>query len=157
MACLSWPCFLESSKTCSLSKLQSPESLLIVTIATRSRDVDAKSDAYRSCHYRVENVTRDNITCLVCFSNAVSFSIAPCTFVCRKNAISLSQNNKTVIAKYQSQRLRLGKLFVDFLREVLVRLEDLGVGHGDGWGKEDDLALGNKEVPVGRAAGGSGS
>ena len=46
IACLSWPCFLESSKTCSLSKLQSPESLLIVTTAMRIRDVDARSDAF---------------------------------------------------------------------------------------------------------------
>lgn len=30
----------------------------------------------------------------------------------------------------------------------------MGVGHGGGWGKEDGLALGSKEVPIGRAAGG---
>lgn len=46
IACLSWPCFLESNRTCSFSRLQSPESLLSVTIATRIRDVDARSEAW---------------------------------------------------------------------------------------------------------------
>jgi len=46
IACLSCPCFFESSRTCSFNRLQSPESLLIVTIATRIRDVDARSEAW---------------------------------------------------------------------------------------------------------------
>ena len=45
MACLSWPCFLDSSRTCSLSKLQSLASLQRVTIETKHRDVVARSDA----------------------------------------------------------------------------------------------------------------
>jgi hypothetical protein len=35
---------------------------------------------------------------------------------------------------YLSQRLRLRKLFVNFLGEVLVGLEDLAVRHAGGWG-----------------------
>ena len=42
----SWPCFLDSSSTCSLSRPQSPASLASVTMATRTREVDARSDAY---------------------------------------------------------------------------------------------------------------
>ena len=76
MACLSWPCFLESSRICSLSKLQSPESLLIVTIAMRIRDVDARSDAFEGVN-RIHIKELAMLTCLVCFSNAVSFSMAP--------------------------------------------------------------------------------
>ena len=46
VACLSWPCFFDSSKICSFSKPQSPESLEIVMIATSSLEVDARSEAY---------------------------------------------------------------------------------------------------------------
>jgi hypothetical protein len=59
MACLSWPCFLERSRTWSLSKLQSPLSLHIVTTPMRIRFVDGRSDA-----------------CRVCFSSRRSFSRA---------------------------------------------------------------------------------
>lgn len=45
MACLSCPCFLLVNNTCSFSKLQSPESLEIVTMATNRRLVDGRSDA----------------------------------------------------------------------------------------------------------------
>jgi hypothetical protein len=72
------------------------------------------------------------LTCLVCFSNAVSFSIAPCTFVCEKIDISLRPKGDRAMVLYQSQGLRFRKLFVNFLREVLVRLEDLAVGHDGG-------------------------
>ena len=47
VACLSWPCFFESSKTCSLSRPQSPEFLHIVTIATSILEVEARSEAYK--------------------------------------------------------------------------------------------------------------
>ena len=46
VACLSCPCFLDNSRTCSLSRPQSPESLHIVTRPTSSRDVEARSDAF---------------------------------------------------------------------------------------------------------------
>ena len=46
VACLSWPCFLDNNKICSFSKGQSLESLDMVMIATRSLDVEARSDAY---------------------------------------------------------------------------------------------------------------
>lgn len=46
MACLSWPCFFERSRTWSLSRVQSPESLLIVTIVMSNRDAVGKSLDY---------------------------------------------------------------------------------------------------------------
>jgi hypothetical protein len=45
VACLSWPCFLESSRTCSFIKLHSFARLAIVTMAMMMRDVDARSEA----------------------------------------------------------------------------------------------------------------
>jgi len=45
VACLSWPCFLESNRTCSFKRLQSPDSFAIVTIAMMMREVDARSEA----------------------------------------------------------------------------------------------------------------
>ena len=45
VACLSWPCFFDKSRTCSFNRSQSPESLHIVTMATRSLEVDARSEA----------------------------------------------------------------------------------------------------------------
>ena len=63
MACLSCPCFLLSSRTCSFSKLQSPESFEMVTMATSRREVEARSDA-----------------CLVCFSSARSLSMDCCVW-----------------------------------------------------------------------------
>ncbi len=45
MACLSCPCFLLSSCTCSFSKFQSPASFPIVTIETSNRDVEGRSEA----------------------------------------------------------------------------------------------------------------
>jgi len=45
MACLSCPCFFERSSTCSFNRLQSPASLAIVHMATRIREVDARSEA----------------------------------------------------------------------------------------------------------------
>jgi hypothetical protein len=47
VACLSWACFLERTSTWSLRRLQSPEFLLMVTMAIRRRDVVARSEAYR--------------------------------------------------------------------------------------------------------------
>jgi hypothetical protein len=80
------------------------------------------------------DVKRRKVTCLVCFSNAMSFSMAPCTLVYEGNISYQSEQNK-IIVEYQSQRLRLGELFVNFLGEVLVRFEDLDVGHGGGCGE----------------------
>ena len=45
VACLSWPCFFESRRTCSLSNGQSPLSLEIVMMAISSLEVDARSEA----------------------------------------------------------------------------------------------------------------
>lgn len=44
VACFSWPCFLESSSTCSFNRLQSPAFLAIVQIPTRIREVEARSE-----------------------------------------------------------------------------------------------------------------
>lgn len=46
MACLSWPCFFERRRTWSFRRLQSPLSLLIVTMATRTLEVVERSEAY---------------------------------------------------------------------------------------------------------------
>lgn len=46
MACLSCPCFFERSRTWSLSRFQSSEFLLIVTIVMSNRDVVGKSLDY---------------------------------------------------------------------------------------------------------------
>jgi hypothetical protein len=46
VACLSWACFLERRSTWSLRRFQSPDSLAIVTMAIRRRDVEARSEAY---------------------------------------------------------------------------------------------------------------
>jgi hypothetical protein len=48
VACLSCPCFLDRRRTWSLRRLQSPAFLIIVTMETRSLDVDARSEAYNS-------------------------------------------------------------------------------------------------------------
>jgi hypothetical protein len=45
VACLSCPCFLERSRTCSFIKFQSFARLAIVTMAMMIRDVDARSEA----------------------------------------------------------------------------------------------------------------
>lgn len=45
IACLSWPCFLDSTKVWSLSKLQLPAFLQIVMMAINIRDVEARSEA----------------------------------------------------------------------------------------------------------------
>ena len=60
VACLSWPCFFESNKTCSLSKLQSPEFFDIVMMATNSREVEARSDAFEETRL-VEDVCRNDL------------------------------------------------------------------------------------------------
>jgi hypothetical protein len=46
MACLSCPCFFESWRICSSRRFQSPASLQIVMIATKDRDVEARSEDY---------------------------------------------------------------------------------------------------------------
>ena len=61
MACLSCPCFLLKRSTCSFNKLQSLASLDIVTTATMSLDVEARSD-----------------DCRVCFSSCNSLSMEAC-------------------------------------------------------------------------------
>ena len=63
IACLSWPCFLLSSSTCSFKSDQSPEFLHIVTKPTMRREVEGRSEA-----------------CRACFSSASSFSIASCVW-----------------------------------------------------------------------------
>ncbi len=67
------------------------------------------------------------LTCLVCFSKAVSFSIAPWTFV-----YSMCQLRKWLKehAAYLSELLSFRKLLVNFLGEILVRLENLTFRHG---------------------------
>jgi hypothetical protein len=45
VACLSCPCFFDSSRTCSFIKFQSFARLAIVTMATMIREVDARSEA----------------------------------------------------------------------------------------------------------------
>lgn len=45
MACLSWPCFLDRTRTWSFSNVQFPAFLQMVHIAIRVRDVDARSEA----------------------------------------------------------------------------------------------------------------
>lgn len=63
------------------------------------------------------------------------------------NGYKLSVRRDRIIVAYQSQRLRLGKLFVNFLGEVLVRLEDLDVGHGGGsGGVEVGWGLNNESI-----------
>lgn len=52
VACLSCPCFFERSKTCSLSSGQSPDSLHIVTIATKHLEVEARSEAWSIGQYQ---------------------------------------------------------------------------------------------------------
>jgi hypothetical protein len=66
-------------------------------------------------------------TCLVCFSNAVSFSIAPVTFVW---SLLASPPRRKIVVVYLCQLLSFRNLFVNLLGEVLVRLEDLAVRHG---------------------------
>jgi hypothetical protein len=53
-ACLSCPCFFESNRTCSFNKLQSPASFAIVIMATRIRDVDARSEAFMNLVCRLK-------------------------------------------------------------------------------------------------------
>lgn len=47
IACLSWPCFLESRSTCSFNCPHSPFSLHNVTMVTMRRDVEARSEAWQ--------------------------------------------------------------------------------------------------------------
>lgn len=80
-ACLSWPCFLESTSTWSLSKLHFPASLQMVHIAMRMRDVEARSDA---CWGQQAGARRRvwfgrKLTWRVCFSSNASFSMAVVT------------------------------------------------------------------------------
>ena len=46
VACLSWPCFLDSNKICSFKRPQSPDSFEIVMMPTSKRDVEARSEAW---------------------------------------------------------------------------------------------------------------
>jgi hypothetical protein len=78
---LSWPCFFDSCRTCSLSKFQSPASLQIVTIPTRTRDVDWRSDAYCDMSARRELTAEKGNTWRAFFSRIRSFSIAAWTLV----------------------------------------------------------------------------
>lgn len=57
MACLSCPCFLLSSCTCSFSRLQSPDSFDIVTMATIRRDVEGRSEDCRVCFSKLSNLS----------------------------------------------------------------------------------------------------
>lgn len=45
VACLSWPCFFDSRRTCSFIRFQSPAFFAIVTMAMMTRFVDARSEA----------------------------------------------------------------------------------------------------------------
>ena len=45
VACLSWPCFFDSSSICSFNKPQSPVFLDMVMMAISNREVDARSEA----------------------------------------------------------------------------------------------------------------
>jgi hypothetical protein len=86
IACLSCPCFFESTRTCSSSRFQSPASLQIVTIATSARDVEARSDDYLR-HLDRRHVVRlemYSFTCLACFSNTNILSMPLWISVCRK-------------------------------------------------------------------------
>lgn len=88
VACLSWPCFFDNSRTWSFNRLQSPASLQIVTIVTRILEVVARSEAWkRRSHIstcRAEFPARSFRTCLACFSNTDSLSIAAWILVCSK-------------------------------------------------------------------------
>ncbi len=75
---------------------------------------------------KCQGTIRGKLTCLVCFSNAVSFSIAPVTFV--YNFSALPSRCMPGIA-YLCQLFSFRNLFVNLLGEVLVGLEDLDVGH----------------------------
>lgn len=70
------------------------------------------------------------LTCLVCFSNAVSFSMAAWTF--SYFAISLICGDLCIVSAYLGQLLSFGELFIDLLGEVLVRLGNLAFGHSGG-------------------------
>ena len=73
MACLSCPCFLLNSCTCSFSNDQSLEFFDIVTMATRRRDVDGRSDDCRVCFSRLSSLST---ACCVCpFYCGVSIAI----------------------------------------------------------------------------------
>lgn len=109
MACLSWPCFFDSSCACSFRSDQSPDSLHIVTMEMSSRDVDGRSD-----------------DCLVCFSSARSFSTAACTSLCGPRQFS---RQPLVSSNHLCELLCVRNDLVDLLRVVLVSLEK-PVRHG---------------------------
>lgn len=118
MACLSCPCFLLSSSTCSFSSAQSPESLQIVTIATITRDVEGRSDAWR-----------------VCFSRDRSFSTAACVWpFCRIYVLVGSGEGDGQVGSYRCESFGLRNSGVDFFGEVLLGFDDCAVRHGGGVG-----------------------
>ena len=86
IACLSCPCFFESTRTCSSSRFQSPASLQIVITATSARDVEARSDDYLRQLDRRHAVRFEmySFTCLACFSNTSILSMPLWISVCRK-------------------------------------------------------------------------
>lgn len=70
---------------------------------------------------------RLKLTCLVCFSSAVSFSIAAVTFVYKLSVLIPTMYIN--IDVYLSELLSFWQLFVNLLREVLVRLAYGSVRH----------------------------
>lgn len=68
MACLSCPCFLDSKRTWSFNKPQSPESLLSVTMVRRILEVVARSEACRivsHCSTVYTSSQRAYLSCLL--------------------------------------------------------------------------------------------
>ncbi len=98
VACLSWPCFLDSNRICSLSRPQSPESLDIVIMATRSLEVDARSEACvkvsavdRKGNMGVLLVVFASQALIVSLSLLVHFSVTQC--VSKKSLVKHQASN----------------------------------------------------------------
>lgn len=113
VACLSWPCFLESSNTCSFNRPQSPESFDIVIMATSNLDVEARSEA--------------------CFRSAKSVDINLDGFHLSSVLLKRRQFFKGCLDIIFGKLLCLGYLLVNLFRVVLFWLEELSVRHTAGF------------------------
>ena len=111
VACLSWPCFLESNNTCSSNRPQSPESFDIVIMATSNLDVEARSDA---C-FRIRSARN--------VENSLD------GFHLSSVLLKRRQFFKRCLDIIFGKLLRLGYLPVNFFRVVLFGLEELSVRH----------------------------
>jgi hypothetical protein len=133
VACFSWPCFFDSSSTCSLSKLQSPAFFAIVHIAMRIREVEARSEAFvLSVKPACANPRR--------WPYLAGLLLQQKELLDRRLRVALQQLSALLPSQeahtYRSELLGLRDRRVDLLGEVLVGLEHLPARHCGGVGME---------------------